>query len=63
MDNQPTPKAELLTFVPRPSRPPATSSSGIVGWLKKNLFGSFWNSLLTVSVFALLFLLLKPFLE
>ena len=63
MDNQPTPKSELLEFVPRPSRPPITITYGPVGWLKKNMFGNIWNSLLTIAVFSLLFLLLKPFLE
>ncbi len=63
MDNQPAPKKELLEFVPRPSRPPVIITHGPVGWLKKNMFGSIWNSLLTVAVFTLLFLLLKPFLE
>ena len=63
MDNQPPPKAELLKFVPRPSRPPAISTYGFIGWLKKHLFGSVWNTLLTIAVFTLLFVLIKPFLE
>jgi len=63
MNNQSTEKNTLLEFVPRPSRPPVIVTHGPVGWLKKNMFGNIWNSLLTVAVFALLFLLLKPFLE
>ena len=63
MDKQSSPESELLTFVPKPSRPPATSSHGFIGLLKKHFFSDIWNSLLTVSVFVLLFLLLKPFLE
>lgn len=63
MDNQLTTKDDLLTFVPKPSRPPATSSHGLVGWLKKQFFNGLWNSLLSISVFFLLYLLLKPFLE
>ena len=60
----PTPsKTELLKFVPRPSRPPVIITHGIRGWLKKHLFGNVWNTLLTIAVFGLLYLLLKPFLE
>jgi len=61
--DQRTQKNELLKFVPRPNRPPITITYGPVGWLKRNLFGNIWNTLLTVAVFSLLFLLLKPFLE
>ena len=63
MADQRTQKKELLKFVPRPNRPPITITYGPVGWLKRNLFGNIWNTLLTVAVFSLLFLLLKPFLE
>ena len=63
MGKQTSPKAELLEFVPRPSRPPIVVNYGFKGWLNKNLFGGFWNTMLTIAVFSLLFLLLKPFLE
>ena len=63
MDIQKTEKNELLKFVPLPDRPPVTITYGPIGWLKKNMFGSIWNTLLTIAVFSLLFLLLKPFLE
>ena len=63
MENQSTQKDKLLEFIPRPSRPPVVITYGPIGWLKKNMFGNIWNSLLTVAVLALLFLLLKPFLE
>jgi len=63
LENQQTTKSELLKFVPSPSRPPVTITYGPIGWLKKNLFGNIWNTLLTIAVFTLLFLLLKPFLE
>ncbi len=63
MDNQITPEGELLKFIPRPDRPPVTITYGFIGWLRKHMFGSIWNTLLTISVLALLFLLLKPFLE
>lgn len=63
MDTRRTEKGELLKFVPRPSRPPVTITYGPAGWLKKNMFGDIWDTLLTFSVFTLLFLLLKPFFE
>ncbi|PCI21756.1 MAG: polar amino acid ABC transporter permease, partial [SAR324 cluster bacterium] len=63
MKQQSDQKTELLTFVPRPDRPPVVVTYGLIGWSKKHLFGSFWNTLLTVAVFTLLFMLLKPVLE
>ena len=63
MEEQTSPKEELLEFVPRPSRPPLIRSYGFIGWLKKHLFDGVWNTLLTIAVFSLLYLLLKPFLE
>jgi general L-amino acid transport system permease protein len=54
---------ELLEFIPRPSRPPVAVQRGFVGWLNKHFFGGFWNTLSTIAVFTLLYLLLKPFLE
>jgi general L-amino acid transport system permease protein len=63
LGKQTSPKAELLEFVPRPSRPPVVVTYGFTGWLKKHLFGGVWNTLLTIAVFSLLYMLLKPFLE
>jgi len=63
LEEQTSPKEELLEFVPRPSRPPLIRSYGFIGWLKKHLFDGVWNTLLTIAVFSLLYLLLKPFLE
>ena len=63
MEKQVRSKSELLEFIPRPSRPPVVVTYGVKGWLKKHLFGSIWNTLLTISVFSLLYLLLKPFVE
>lgn len=63
MDNQSISKTELLEFIPKPSRPPAVPVGGFIGRLKKHLFSNVWNTLLTISVFTLLFMLIKPFLE
>lgn len=57
------PNGELLAFVPKPSRPPPVVQHGFAGWLKKHFFNGFWNTLMTVAVFGLLYLLLKPFLQ
>jgi len=60
----PTPsKNDLLEFVPRPSRAPVVVTYGFTGWIKRNFFDGFWNTLMTIAVFSLLYLLLKPFLE
>lgn len=56
-------KEQLRTFEPRPSRPPAVVNTGIWAWMKDNLFGSVWNTLLTVSIVCLLYFLFKPFLQ
>ncbi len=63
MGNQSISKPELLEFIPKPSRLPAVPVDGFIGRLKKNLFSNIWNTLLTISVFALLFMLIKPFLD
>ncbi|MDJ0721227.1 MAG: amino acid ABC transporter permease [Desulfobacterales bacterium] len=57
------PATELKKFVPRPSRPPVVVTYGVTGWLRKHLFGGFWDTMLTVAVFSLLYVLLKPFLD
>lgn len=63
MDKQRIEDSALLKFIPQPDRPPKTITYGPIGWLKKNLFGNIWNTLLTIAVFSLLFFLLRPFLE
>lgn len=63
MDNRATQNTELGKFIPRPSRPPVVTSHGLVGWLRKNFFNGFWNAMLTVTVFTLLYLLIRPFID
>jgi general L-amino acid transport system permease protein len=43
-------------------KPPVTEV-GVIGWLRANLFNSWYNSLLTVIVLAMLFQLLPPFFK
>ncbi len=63
MNDQNAPKTELLQFVPQPSRAPVVTQHGVIGWLRKNFFDGFWNALLTIAVFTLLYLLIKPFID
>jgi len=63
LDNRATQNTELGKFIPRPSRPPIVTSHGLVGWFKKNFFNGFWNTMLTVTVFSLLYLLIRPFID
>lgn len=42
--------------------PPPLTRTGLVGWLRKNLFGSVLDTLLTVLALGFLYLLLRPLL-
>ena len=39
-----------IVFEPKPSRPAPGGSSGILGWLRGNLFYSRWSTVLTLAV-------------
>ena len=39
-----------------PDMDPPTSTTGLIGWLRKNLFSSYMNSVLSLFVLYLLFL-------
>lgn len=49
---------------PSPARvlPPPTARTGLVGWLRKHLFGSLLDTVLTVLALGFLYLLLRPLL-
>ena len=36
-------------FSPKPDLPPPVTEVGVVGWLRKNLFPDWWNTLLTIG--------------
>ncbi len=63
MSDTTTQNTELRKFVPRPSRPPVVTSHGFIGWIKRNFFDGFWSTMLTICVFTLLYLLIRPFLD
>lgn len=47
----------------KPDLPPPVSESGVIGWLRHNLFSSWWDSLLTLGAFYLLYLIIPPFVS
>ncbi len=46
-----------------PAMPPPTSESGVIGWMRKNLFSSIPNTLLTLFAFYLIYLIVPGFLN
>jgi general L-amino acid transport system permease protein len=46
-----------------PDLPPPTSQVGIIGWLRRNLFSSPLNSLMTIVALYLLYLILPPLID
>ncbi|PWV64487.1 amino acid ABC transporter permease [Plasticicumulans acidivorans] len=51
------------THVPHPDLPPPSASTGVIGWLRANLFSSPLNSALTLLGLYLIWLLLPPALN
>ena len=47
----------------RPSLPPPRMSVGVVGWLRSNLFSSWFNTLLTLLAIYLIWLIVPPLLQ
>ncbi|MDD3310598.1 amino acid ABC transporter permease [Pseudodesulfovibrio sp.] len=52
--------SEIKTFVPTPDSPPPLTSTGVLRWLRDNLFSSWFNSLLTLLALALLVRVVPP---
>ena len=46
-----------------PDQPPPASEVGLLGWLRKNLFSSLPNALLTILAVYLLYLIIPPLLD
>ena len=40
---------EVIAFKPKPSRAPPVGTAGILGWLRANLFYSWWSTVLTLA--------------
>lgn len=47
----------------RPSLPPPVTESGVIGWLRHNLFSSWWDTLLTLGAIYALYLIVPPILD
>ena len=45
------------------SRTPPIATTGLLGWIRLNLFSSWFNSILTILVIYLLYQILVPFLN
>ncbi len=50
----------MSDFKPHPDLPPPITTVGVIGWLRTNLFSSWYNSLFTLLAFYLLYLLIPP---
>jgi general L-amino acid transport system permease protein len=46
-----------------PDLPPPASESGVIGWLRHNLFSTWYNSLATLVVFYLAYLAIPPIID
>jgi len=57
------PSQELSAFVPQPDQPPPLESSGIIGWLRQNLFSTWLNTLLTLGALLFLWKTVPPLLS
>ncbi|MCB1923128.1 MAG: amino acid ABC transporter permease [Gammaproteobacteria bacterium] len=53
----------MTTHVPHPDLPPPSTSVGVVGWLRANLFSSWLNSILTLCAFYVLLVSIPPLVE
>ena len=42
-----------------PPKPPPAATSGVIGWLRENLFSSWWNTLLTIIGLYIIWLIVS----
>ncbi len=66
MSDTPSTGVVNVSFVRKqmdPAMPPPTSESGVIGWMRKNLFSSVPNTLLTLFAFYLIYLIVPGFLN
>ena len=55
--------ADAKSFVPAPSLPPPVTEVGAIGWLRKNLFATWSDILLTLLAAYLLLMAIPPIIE
>ncbi len=53
----------MIAYKPHPDLPPPITSVGVLGWLRQNLFSSFFNTILTFFSLYLLYLLIPPIVQ
>jgi general L-amino acid transport system permease protein len=53
----------MSTHTPHPDLPPPSTSVGVVGWLRSNLFSSWSNSLLTIFALYLVYITIPPLVQ
>ncbi len=51
----------MIIHTPHPDLPPPTTSVGVIGWFRRNLFSSPLNSLFTLAALYMLYQLIPPF--
>ena len=50
----------MAEFKPHPDLPPPVATVGVIGWMRQNLFSSWFNSLLTIFSAYLVYVTLVP---
>jgi len=50
-------------FVPKPSREPPAATTGVIGWMRKNLFATWFDAILTVLSIVAIGYFLPPILD
>jgi general L-amino acid transport system permease protein len=58
-----SPGIAFVRMSPAPDMPPPVATTGILGWLRANLFSSILNSVLTILILISLALILPPLLK
>lgn len=53
----------MSTHIPKPDLPPPSSSVGAIAWMKRNLFSSLPNTLLTLFAFYFLYSVIPPLID
>ncbi len=58
-----TPARSAANWVPKASRPPPGITTGVIGWMRANLFSSWLNVLLTFASLYLLYSVIPPVID
>jgi general L-amino acid transport system permease protein len=57
------PSPTPATWTPKPDRPPPVALTGVLGWMRENLFSSWLNSFLTIASIYLLYSVIPPLVD